>query len=230
MQQMGSSGEAASRRSSTRRSTGPWSTDQHILLADDSTIRKDTAYGQMRTSLTALAEDPYWQQKRDERKDSLQQKGLLGIPEMHEAGGSASIATTDFIALALSQTYQAKSNSSATAPTGDAGTQSAFEQGSIAALHRPSRASQQDATLRNGSDRMQADHVSPEAGSMHQHPRQGSAVKLALEEVDAPHDPAQSVDVPEVRQLACLSLQYCSNLQGTHIPMKCLAALERHAF
>ena len=155
----------------------------------------------MRTSLTALAEDPYWQQKRDERKSSLRQTGMFGVPDLPEANVGASTGKSEFIALAPSQTYQSKRIPSMMASPNDASSPPAFGQGSIAALHRPSRASQQDATLWDGSGRMQGDEAALDTGSLHPNSRQGSTVRFALEEGRMSSGPLRGADVPEVCQL-----------------------------
>ena len=195
MQQVSSSGEAASgtwRRPMTLHSTDPWS----IELADDNPYTVDAMHGQMQTSLTSLAEDPYWQQKRDERKGSKQHKGVTGVPSLPEPAPRASTATSE--RTVLSQAYQLQRISSAKASADDARSQHAFGEGSIPALRMPSRASGQDALLWSGDGRMQMNLEAYDAGSLTRHSRQGSTVRFAVEEALKSSGPMHSVAVPEV--------------------------------
>lgn len=182
----------------------------------------------MRTSLRSLAEDPFWQQKRDERKSSLQQQGFLDVPILLEANVSARTAKSKTITLGLSQTYHSKTNSSTFASSDNASSQHAFGQGSIPALRMPSRASRQDAILWNGSGTTQADHEAPDAGSMRRQSQQGSAVCFTVEEGHMPSGPRQSTDVFEVCS-GTYDWRRAKLLKSTDIPVPCFAASDKHA-
>ena len=176
--------------------TDPWS----VELADDNPSTADYLHGQMRTSLVSVADDPYWQQKRDERKSSRQQREFNGVPRLPEPGPRASTVKIEH--MALSQTYQLQKTSTAKATADNASSQHAFGEGSIPALRMPSRASGQDAMLWNGSGRMLVDHEAPDAGSLNRQSRRGSTVRFAVEEGLNSSGPMHNVNIPEVRSHA----------------------------
>ena len=179
------------------RATGSWFLQQQVQMVDDSPLMtRDAVHGQIRNSLTSLAEDPYWQQKRDKRKSSLQQKGNLGFSRLSEAGVSASPASYEVTA--LSQTYQSIGKVAAKESAHYAS--HCEVEDSIAALHMPSRTSRQAAVPWDGGG--QADHEAPGASSLQLHSRQGSTVRFAVEGALMPSGPKLSTNVPEVHSTA----------------------------
>ena len=230
MQQMGSSKETASgtpRPSPTLPYSGSWSIKQQPQLYDHNPFTNSADNGQRRTSLKSLAEDPFWQQKRDERKSSLQQQGFLDVPTLLKASVSASTAKSEVIALGLSQSYQSERNSSTIASSDNASSQHAYGQGSIPALRMPSRASRQDAVLWNESSRTQLDHEALDAGSMRHQSRQGSAVRFAVDKGHTPSGPRRSTHVFEVCS-AAYDDGPAHLLKRTNIPVIRLAASDKH--
>ena len=143
---------------------------------------------------SSLSSDPYWQQKRDSRKSSLLQKNLTSLAE------NDMVPSTGMTRSGVqSGTYISAIRTSGWAEPSEGETRHASAsrldpdldiQHSIDALLR---SSQYD------GDNIQTDEPKYVESSRQQQPRQGSTVRFALLEEEAPGHAADGVDLSEVR-------------------------------
>ena len=186
MQQMSSrhtvSREALSgtwRQSLTLKTSEFWSQNQQMQLADDNPFTKQTVYGQMRASVTSLAEDTYWQQQRDKRKTSLLQKIPLDPSGLPQTGPSQSTGADNLSA--GFQSFKPARNSLAIGYSSIGG-QHTFSEGTIPALRMPASLSGSSTTSWDERGTEQTEHEAPDEGSRDRNSRQGSSVRFAAEE------------------------------------------------
>ncbi len=165
------------------------SLDQHVQQLNGLPATGQTQYHRS----SSLSSDPYWQQKRDSRKSSLLQKNLTSLAE------NDMVPSTEMTRSGVqSGTYISAIKASHWAEPSKEETQHASASRLDPELHIQHCMSALLRSSQYDGDYFQTDEYHSTESSRQQQPRQGSTVRFALLEGDAPGHAADGAKPSEV--------------------------------